>query len=130
MSLKIIIAGSRTITDYDQLIHALMGAIKAGVIAPSTSFEIISGGAKGVDMLARRYATESGYVLTEMKPQYNGADGRNNRAAPIRRNIDIANYGDVLIAVWDGTSPGTKHIISYMRQIGKPVYVHTVNTYN
>jgi predicted Rossmann fold nucleotide-binding protein DprA/Smf involved in DNA uptake len=121
--LKIIIAGSRNITDYAFLIQALIGAINAKVITPAYSFEIVSGGAKGVDTLARRYAQESGYVLTEMKPQYKG---KNDRGAPLRRNVDIANYGDVLVAVWDGSSAGTKHMIEYMQKLNKPVYIHKV----
>lgn len=123
-TLKIIIAGSRTITDYSHLVNAIIGAINAGVITPAHSFEVVSGGAKGVDTLARRYAGESKYPLTEMKPIYKGA---NDRGAPLRRNIDIANYGDVLVAVWDGSSTGTKHIITYMEKLGKPVYVHRIN---
>ena len=123
MSLKIIIAGSRGINNYDELIHAIMGAINAGVIVHAQSFEIVSGGARGVDTLARKYAIDSGYILTEMKPIYNGD---NDRGAPIRRNIDIANYGDILLAIWDGISPGTKHIIDYMKRLGKPVYIHIV----
>lgn len=123
--MKIIIAGSRTITNYGALITALTEAIKAGVLTHAESFEIVSGGAIGVDTLARRYAQEVGYPLTEMKPQYRGS---NDRGAPLRRNEDIANYGDVLVAVWDGISPGTKHIINYMNKLGKPVYVHIVKS--
>lgn len=119
--MRIIIAGSRTISDYNELIIALQRAIDAKVIIPSESFEIVSGGAIGVDTLARRYANECHYKLTEMKPQYQHA---NDRSAPLRRNIDIANYGDVLIAIWDGKSKGTQHIINYMQQLGKPVYIH------
>ena len=44
----------------------------------------------------------------------------------VARNIDIANYGDVLVAVWDGSSTGTQHIISYMEKLGKPVYIHRI----
>jgi hypothetical protein len=123
MSLKIIIAGSRSITDYNALISAIDLAIASKVIVPASSFEIVSGGAKGVDSLARRYATEFGYPLTEMKPQYKN---RYDRGAPLRRNIDIANYGDVLVAVWDGISTGTQHIITYMQKLNKPVYIHIV----
>lgn len=123
MSLKIIIAGSRSITNYNALIQAIDAAIQAYVIVPASSFEIVSGGAKGVDTLARRYAIEFNYPLTEMKPQY---QNNNDREAPLRRNIDIANYGDVLVAVWDGMSTGTQHIISYMQKLHKPVYIHVV----
>ena len=121
--LKIVIAGSRTITDYSALLTALTKAIQVNVIVPAHSFEIVSGGAQGVDTLARQYAHETGYPLIEMKPQYRGP---NDRGAPLRRNEDIANYGDVLVAVWDGKSRGTNHIIEYMRKLGKPVYVHMV----
>jgi hypothetical protein len=72
-------------------------------------------------MFARRYANENKYKLTEIKPQYMS---KNDRGAPLRRNIDIANYGDVLIAIWDGISPVTKHIIETMRKLNKPVYIH------
>lgn len=123
LCLKIAIAGSRGITDYSALLTALSKALEAGVLVPARSFEVVSGGARGVDMLARRYAQETGYPLTEMKPQYRH---NNDRGAPLRRNEDIANYADVLVAVWDGRSPGTRHVIDYMKSINKPVYVHRV----
>lgn len=123
MHLRIAIAGSRTVTDYNQLIVAIAQAIKQGIVTPASSFEIVSGGAKGVDTLARRYASELNYKLTEMKPIYLGPK---DRAAPLRRNTDIALYSDVLIAVWDGTSPGTKHMISEMKKLDKPTYIHIV----
>lgn len=111
--LRIIIAGSRDITDYNQLIICLQKALGAKFIPYSESFEIVSGGARGVDMLARKYALDSGYKLTEMKPEYKH---NNDRGAPLRRNIDIAEYGDMLLAIWDGKSTGTKHIIDYMKR--------------
>lgn len=123
--LKIVIAGSRTITDYATLLIALAKAIDAKVLIPAQSFEVVSGGAIGVDTLARQYAQEVGYPLTEMKPKYQGP---NDRGAPLRRNEDMAEYGDVLVAVWDGTSPGTKHMIAAMQKRNKPVYVYTVQT--
>jgi hypothetical protein len=121
--LKIIIAGSRTITDYEQLRLAMWGANIAKVLIPAYSFEIVSGGAKGVDTLAKRYAQECGYPLTEMKPQYQSS---HDPGAPLRRNDDMAAYGDVLVAVWDGTSTGTQNMIECMRKRGKPVYTHIV----
>ena len=124
MSLKIVIAGSRTITDYNHLLTAISQAVKEQTITPAVSFELVSGGAIGVDTLARRFANENNLILTEMKPIYNGP---NDRGAPLRRNCDMAEYGDVLVAVWDGVSPGTKHMINEMKKRGKPIHVYKVN---
>ena len=41
----------------------------------------------------------------------------------MRRNHQMAQAGDVLVAFWDGQSPGTRHLIGCMQQLGKPVVV-------
>jgi hypothetical protein len=56
--LKIIVAGSRDITDYNEFIHALTRAIEVGIVTPAQTFEIVSGGARvsiclPVDMLMK-----------------------------------------------------------------------------
>ena len=38
-------------------------------------------------------------------------------------DYQLAQEGDLLIAFWDGRSPGTRHIIGCMQQLGKPVVV-------
>jgi hypothetical protein len=38
----------------------------------------------------------------------------------------MAKYADALIAVWDGKSRGTQHMIKEMRRVNKKVYVHIV----
>lgn len=123
-SQKIIIAGSRGISDYNILLMAMNTAINNGIIVNvhSVTTEIISGGARGVDTLARKYTIDNNLILVEMKPQYKYD---NDRGAPLRRNTDMAKYGNVLIAIWDGVSTGTKHMIDQMNKLGKPVYVHT-----
>jgi hypothetical protein len=121
--LRIAIAGSRSITNYDHLLSAIDAAVKSNVITPAHSYEIVTGGARGVDSLARRYAQERQLKLTELKPQYQYFG---DRGAPLRRNYDIAEASDVLLAIWDGQSPGTGHMIECMKQAGKPYYVHYV----
>ena len=121
--LTIAVAGSRTITDYNALLTAISAAVAANVIIPAHSYKIVSGGAAGVDTLARRYAQERQLPLTELKPQYRTSyDVR----APLRRNLDIARVADVLVAVWDGSSTGTAHMINCMKELNKPYYVHRV----
>lgn len=35
----------------------------------------------------------------------------------------MAEYADVLIAIWDGKSNGTKNMIEEMQKLEKPVYL-------
>ena len=40
----------------------------------------------------------------------------------------MAQEGDVLVAFWDGQSPGTRHMIACMEQLSKPVVVIRTDT--
>jgi len=52
------------------------------------------------------------------------ADWKNlGKSAGIKRNEVMASYADALVAVWDGKSPGTKHMISYAKKKKLKVYV-------
>jgi hypothetical protein len=46
------------------------------------------------------------------------------RAAGVIRNKQMAEYGDMLIAFWDGESKGTKNMIDTSKKLGLLVYVH------
>jgi len=53
-----------------------------------------------------------------------GANGRSyNALAGFNRNGEMADYADALIAVWDGKSSGTAHMIDTMHRLNKPVCV-------
>lgn len=86
---------------------------------PSNTTEIVSGGAKGVDQSAREYAIGQGVRLIEFLPDYH----RYGRVAPIKRNLQIVEYADAVIAFWDGESKGTKSVIEYCNKISKSVTV-------
>ena len=94
-----------------------------GDYLPKDLTEIVSGGAKGVDTTAREYATEHGIKITEFLPAYN----RYKRGAPLKRNIQIAEYADKVLAFWDGKSRGTKFVIDYCKNNNIPVGVIVVN---
>ncbi len=87
---------------------------------PYDTTEIVSGGAMGIDSSARRYAKNNGLKLTEFLPDYDNY----GRSAPIRRNVEIINYADVIVAFWDGTSHGTKFVIDNAKKRGKKVIVY------
>jgi hypothetical protein len=51
---------------------------------------------------------------------------RFGRSAGPKRNKQMAEYGDALIAVWDGESRGTKTMIEFARERGLQVYIHRI----
>ena len=106
--MKTAVIGSRGITNID-----------VGMYLPEGTDEIVSGGAKGVDTLARDYAVQHGIRLTEFLPDYS----RYKRGAPLKRNEQIIEYADVILAFWDGQSKGTKFVIDKAEKIGKEVRV-------
>ncbi len=59
---------------------------------------IVSGGAAGVDTSARAYALSHNLKLTEFLPEYQ----KYGRAAPLKRNLSIIEYSDLVLAFWDG----------------------------
>jgi predicted Rossmann fold nucleotide-binding protein DprA/Smf involved in DNA uptake len=93
---------------------------------PDGTTEIVSGGAKGVDTLAKEYAQANELAYTEFRPDYK----RFGRGAPLKRNEEIVTYSDCVVALHDGTSRGTQYVIDYAAKIGKPctVYVLPVNS--
>jgi hypothetical protein len=40
--------------------------------------------------------------------------------------VEMADYAEVLIACWDGTSKGTKHMIDIAREKGLKVFVFRI----
>lgn len=112
--MRVIIAGGRDFTDYDLLLKALRKYCKIGDIK-----EIVCGEARGADSLGRRFAEENNIPIISFKPNWKDL----GKKAGILRNKDMGDYGTHLIAFWDGKSRGTKHMIKYMRDTGKPFRV-------
>ncbi len=108
--MKVAVVGSRNLSVRD-----------LGAYLPSETTEIISGGARGVDTSAREYANAHGIPLTEILPDYKKYPGR---IAPLKRNIEIIEKADLVLAFWDGESHGTKFVIDNCRKLGKRVIVY------
>ena len=89
---------------------------------PPETTEIISGGAKGIDRCARIYALKHNIRLTEYLPEYN----RYGRSAPLKRNLQIIQNADLVLAFWDGKSKGTAFVIQQCRKTGIPLQIITL----
>lgn len=80
---------------------------------------IVSGGAKGADTLAEMFANANLLPLTVFKPDWD----KYGRSAGFRRNQDIVDASDEIIALWDGESRGTLDTMSKALQQNKTVFV-------
>ena len=110
--MRLIIAGSRSFTHYQHLCQTL---------APERHriTQVLTGGARGADQLGYRWAWKHA-----IKHQVCRADWeRFGKSAGVRRNYQMAQAGDLLLAFWDGRSAGTRHMISCMQQLGKPCVI-------
>ena len=83
---------------------------------PSDTDEIVSGGARGIDSCAAAYARRNGLKLTEFRPDYTAF----GRSAPLRRNVDIVDYADLVLIFWDGESHGSRFVMDTCKKKGKP----------
>ena len=110
--MKVAIVGSRNLAVYD-----------FGTYLPENTTEIVSGGARGIDSCARKYAQTSGIKLTEFLPEYE----RYGRYAPLNQNLQMIDYADQVIAFWDGLSRGTKYVIDHCRQRDKCITVYILS---
>ncbi len=110
--MKIIIAGSRDI--YSTALVRL-GIRESGFQVT----EIVSGAARGIDQAAIDVAAIDGISLSIWPADWD----KFGKAAGNLRNGEMADYGDGLIAVWDGESRGTGNMIAHMSARGKPSHV-------
>lgn len=114
--MKLIIAGSRNQRSLEQL----EAAMKLNGYDPTNVDVVISGCARGADRLGEAWAKRHGVNVAQFPADWNGIHGKN---AGFVRNEKMAEYGDELLAMWDGKSPGTKHMIDTMNRLCKPVKV-------
>lgn len=109
--MKVAIIGSRNLT-----------VDNPGKYLPENTDEIVSGGARGIDTCARKYAIENNIKLTEFLPDYK----QFGKIAPLKRNLEIIDYADIVIAFWDGTSKGTEFVINNCKKINKKIKIYIV----
>jgi len=108
--MKLAITGSRKYQDYDTLVSILES------LAPEAT-AIITGGAKGADELAARYAKANGLELITIRPDYKKYY---SKIAPLMRNTEIVEKADQVIAFYyEKQSGGTLDTARKARMAGK-----------
>lgn len=100
--MKVIIAGGRDFMDFELLYTSCKK-----ILGNKEVEEIVSGCAKGADRVGEKYAEFNKIQIKKFPAEWD----KYGKAAGYRRNKDMAEYADALIAFWDGKSKGTKHMI-------------------
>ena len=113
--MKTIIAGSREITDYKIIRRAIK---KSGFKIT----EVVSGTARGVDTLGEEYAEKHNIPIKQFSADWD----RYKNAAGHMRNVEMSQYAQALIAIWDGKSPGTKNMIINAQKRDLKVFIYLV----
>jgi len=118
--MKTIIAGSRFI-DNEKLVFAVIWNV---IYNHFVITEIVSGGCKGVDQLAERFALQNEIKKTRFPADWNTFG---KRAGPLR-NSEMAKYADSLILIWDGQSRGSKSMLNEARK--QKLLIHSIEITN
>jgi len=109
---KVIIAGSRLLSDYSLVTQAMQ---RSGFDVT----EVVCGMATGIDTLGYRWAQCYNKQIKEMPANWN----RDGKAAGPIRNRDMAKYADAAVIIWDGKSAGTRNMVDEMIRAKKPYYL-------
>ena len=111
--MKTIIAGSREITDYDTVENAVKDS-------EFDITEIISGTARGVDVLGEEYGNKNNIPVKKFPANWNTF----GKSAVYRRNEQMGDYADACIAIWDGKSKGTRHMIEIAKRKQLKLFIY------
>ena len=104
--MKVIVAGGRNFCDYELLCKKL-----DVILSQQKDIQIVCGEARGADSLGRRYAEERGYTILSYPANWE----KYGKSAGFRRNEQMAQVADALVAFWDGQSKGTYNMIKLMQ---------------
>ena len=113
---RVIIAGGRDFSDYELLKYKLDKLLAR---YDPQDLTIVCGEARGADSLGKRYAEERGISVNSFPAEWE----RYGKSAGYKRNVQMAENSDALVAFWDGKSRGTKHMIDIAIEHGLQVRI-------
>jgi len=114
MAPRVVVCGSRSFDDPG----FLGGCLSRLGDRFGSPFELVSGGARGADLMGEDFAIENILPLSRFPALWR----TQGRAAGMARNRTMAWYATHVVAFWDGQSPGTRGMIALARREGLPVW--------
>lgn len=126
MDFYLLVAGSRDYNNYTEMCQVLDYLLK-NQVSQGNNIIIISGGARGADSLAERYADERGFQKHIMPADWSAY----GKSAGYRRNeamhayiSSFPNAKRGVACFWDMESPGTRHNFKLSRLYCSPLRVY------
>lgn len=110
----LVIAGSRTAKES----HVRQALMRCPWTKDIT--RVISGTAHGADKFGEKFAKENNIEVIQFPADW---DQYGMSAGP-RRNREMAENADALLAVWDGISKGTHSMLNYAKKYGLKIMIY------
>jgi len=117
---RVVIAGCRDYNNYQEAKEYIDFCISK--IRNKYTLIFVLGGCKGADLLGERYAIENDWKIEKYPADWK----KYGKGAGPKRNQQMAEVGDYIICFWDGKSKGTKSIIDFATQMGKPIKIKKI----
>ncbi len=108
---NVCVVGSRALRDAGVVKRVLDRLGNVPLYAGAKSIQFICGTAVGADTLGQEWAEQHQFPTFLYPPDYERYKGQGKHVAPFLRNIQMAVVSDIVIAFWDGKSPGTRHML-------------------
>jgi len=108
----LIVAGSRTVDDYNFVSEEIKRFIKSNCFVKDVS--IISGHARGVDLLGERFAEDNNLNLIVLPAQWE----KFGKRAGYLRNQDMADLATHCLVICENNSKGSIHMYNIAKSKG------------
>ena len=114
---KVVVAGGRDFTNYNLLKEKVDNILSQKKL--THKILILSGKSIGADSLGEIYALENNLEILSYPADWD----KFGKKAGVKRNAEMINDADALIAFWNGNSQGTKYMIDIATKKGKMIRV-------
>lgn len=110
--MKVVIAGSRSITDHDLVTEVIFDS-------GFDITEVVCGGAYGVDLIGKRWANDRDIRVKMFMADWE----KSGKKAGMIRNREMAEYADAAIIICNDSSKGSIGMLNSIKNTGKPYYI-------
>ena len=123
--MRMIVAGGRNFNDknlFEKVMRDKFKELQGKCYSIKENIEIVSGMASGADTLGKEFAERWGLKLAKFPADWD----KFGKSAGYKRNEQMAEYAEALIAIRENNSKGTSHMIDIARKKGLKVFVKDI----